>query len=69
MKTEFRQPREIKLVAWLYLLLAAPFFSFSGPLLSSEPEFEQIFEIILQNLAQPDLGLGDEHSVELIFQK
>ena len=43
--------------------------SFVGPLSSCEPEFEQIFEIMLQNLDQSDLGLGDEHSIELIFEK
>ena len=26
MQTEFRQPREIKLAAWLYLMLATPIF-------------------------------------------
>ena len=43
--------------------------SFVGPLSKCEPEFEQIFETILQNLDQSDLGLGAEHSVELFFEK
>lgn len=43
--------------------------SFVGPLSSCEPEFEVIFEIMLQNLDQPDLGLGESHSVELVFEK
>ena len=43
--------------------------SFAGPLSTCEPAFEEIFEIMVQHLDQPDLGLGDGHSVELIFEK
>ena len=43
--------------------------SFVGPLSKCDPEFEEIFNIMVQNLDQPDLGLGDGHSVELVFEK
>ncbi len=42
--------------------------SFVGPLPSCEPAFNEMFETILQNLDQPNLGLGTEHTVTSIFQ-
>jgi len=41
--------------------------SFAGQLTSCEPALEELFETILLNLAQADLGLGDGHLVRLIF--
>jgi len=37
--------------------------SLAGPLSSCEPKFNEMFETIVQNLDQPNLGLGAEHSV------
>jgi hypothetical protein len=37
--------------------------SFVAPRSSCEPELDEIFETILQNLDQPDLGLEDNHVV------
>ena len=41
--------------------------SFVGPISSCEPALNELFETILENLDQPDLGLGEEHSVISIF--
>ena len=42
--------------------------SFVGPLSSCEPALNELFNTILENLDKPDLGLGEEHSVEIIFE-
>ena len=42
--------------------------SFVGQLSSCEPSYGELFETILENLDQPDLGLGNEHSIEMIFE-
>ena len=42
--------------------------SFAGQLTSCEPSLTELFEIILENLDQPDLGLRQEHSVKIIFE-
>lgn len=39
--------------------------SFVGPQASCQPELDVIFQTILDNLDQPDLGLGDAHRVML----
>jgi hypothetical protein len=39
--------------------------SIAGPQTSCLPEFDVMFQTILDNLDQPDLGLGDAHAVVL----
>lgn len=39
--------------------------SFVGPQTSCQPELDVLFQTILDNLDQPDLGLGDAHQVIL----
>jgi hypothetical protein len=41
--------------------------SFVGPISDCDPELNDLFETILENLDQPDLGLGNSHSVIRIF--
>jgi hypothetical protein len=41
--------------------------SFVGPISDCDPALNDLFETILANLDQPELGLGDSHSVIRIF--
>ena len=43
--------------------------SFVGPLSECESDFEALFTTMIQNLDQNNLGLGNDYSVELVFEK
>ena len=40
--------------------------SIAGPVSSCDPVHEQMFQTILENLGEPDLGLGEQHIVREI---
>ena len=39
----------------------------SPPMECPDPRYRDAFETIIYNLDEPDLGLGNDHSVELVF--